>query len=386
MIAPAHRIQNVSEYYFSKKLRQIAEMNAQGLNILNLGIGNPDLPPSAQTIEALSETAKMPNVHGYQSYTGIPELRKGMAQMYADWYGVAVNPDTEILPMMGSKEAIMHISMAFVNAGDKVLVPDPGYPTYSSVSHLVGAEIVTYDLKECNGWYPDFEAIEKAGIEGVKIMWVNYPNMPTGTPATKTLYEQLVAFGSKHNILIVNDNPYSFILNNNPMSILSIPGAKDHCIELNSLSKSHNMSGWRIGMAIGNPAFMQYILRVKSNMDSGMFRPMQVAASKALEAGKAWFDEINAIYANRRMLAFNILDAIGATYDVKQTGMFIWAKIPATAVNSETFCENILQKAHVFITPGFIFGKNGEGYLRISLCSNNLMLEEALKRIEATIQ
>jgi LL-diaminopimelate aminotransferase len=386
MISPAYRINNVQEYYFSSKLREIATMKEQGIDVLNLGIGNPDLPPSPQTIEALSMASQQKNNHGYQSYNGIPELRKAFAAWYKTWYNVNLNPASEILPLIGSKEGIMHISMAFVNPGDEVLVPDPGYPTYSSVSELVGATIRTYDLREENGWFPDLEALEQTNLSKVKIMWVNYPNMPTGTAATKEIFEKLVAFGKRHNILIVNDNPYSFILNNNPRSILEVEGAMEVCIELNSLSKSHNMAGWRVGMAAANATFIQYIIRVKSNMDSGMYKPLQLAAAEALAAPKSWYDANNVVYSNRRSYAFAIMDALGCVYDEKQTGMFVWARIPQSVQTVEALSDELLHKAHVFITPGFIFGKNGSRYLRISLCSPEPMLEEALRRIKEKIK
>ena len=381
MISPAKRISKVKEYYFSTKLKEIARMRANGKDVLNLGIGNPDLPPSTEAIKKLHEASSIDSNHGYQSYTGIAELRIAFANWYQKWYGVEADPETEVLPLIGSKEGITHISLAFLNPGDEVLVPDPGYPTYSSVSELVGAKIRTYDLTEQNNWMPDFEALETSDLSKVKLMWINYPNMPTGQPATKELYERIVSFAKQNNILVVNDNPYSFILNNNPMSIMSVEGAKDVCIELNSLSKSHNMAGWRVGVAISNPIIIQYILRVKSNVDSGMYRPLQLAAAEALNAGQDWYDGNNKVYEKRKKLAYAILDKLECTYDKQQTGMFVWARIPDHEECVADFSDSILMKANVFITPGFIFGENGKRYVRISLCSPEEMLKEALKRI-----
>ena len=381
-IHPANRLNNIQEYYFSKKLREVADMNAAGKNVISLGVGGPDLPPSEETIRELNVQAQKADVHGYQSYTGVPELRQGFAYFYRKWYGVALDPDREILPLIGSKEGVLHVSMTFLNAGDGVLIPNPGYPTYTSVSHLVEARIVHYDLLESNHWEPDFEALEKRDLSGVKLMWVNYPNMPTGRRATLELFEKLVAFGKKHNILICNDNPYSFILNDNRLSILSVEGAKDCCMEMNSMSKSHNMAGWRIGMLASNPQIVNWVLKAKSNVDSGMFKPVQLAAAKALYAGAEWYENINKTYARRRKLAMQIMDAIGCTYDEQQAGLFIWAKIPDTATSSEALADKILYEANVFLTPGFIFGSNGERYLRISLCAGDKAMEEALKRIK----
>ncbi|HHT23843.1 MAG TPA: aminotransferase class I/II-fold pyridoxal phosphate-dependent enzyme [Bacteroidales bacterium] len=381
-IKPANRLNNVSEYYFSAKLREIAEMNANGKNVLNLGIGNPDLPPSAETIKTLCNEAQKPNVHGYQSYVGIPELREGFAKWYKRWYNVELNPITEIQPLIGSKEGILHITLAFVNPGDSILVPNPGYPTYQSVSRLAEANVISYDLVEENDWQPDFEALEKMDLSNVKLMWTNYPNMPTGTNATKELFEKLVAFGKKHGIVICNDNPYSFILNKNKMSILSVDGAKDICIELNSMSKSHNMAGWRMAMLASNAQFIKWILNVKSNVDSGMYKPMMTAAAEALKNSDKWHDEMNKVYANRRELAYRIMDKLECKYDKNQVGMFIWAKIPNKWKDAGELADKILYENNVFITPGFIFGSNGERYLRISLCSPESMLEEALRRLD----
>lgn len=381
-IQPANRLNSVTEYYFSAKLREVGEMNAAGKNVINLGIGNPDLPPSEATIEALCNEAKKPNVHGYQSYVGIPELRKGFADWYKKWYHVDLNPATEIQPLIGSKEGILHITLAFVNPGDSVLVPNPGYPTYTSASSLCGANIISYDLDENNAWYPDFETLEQMDLSSVKLMWVNYPNMPTGANATIELYEKLVAFGKKHNIVICNDNPYSFILNDDKLSILSVDGAKDICIEMNSMSKAHNMAGWRMAMLATNAEFVQWILKVKSNVDSGMFRPMMVAAVAALKNTEQWHAEMNQVYSKRRLLAYLIMDELGCTYDKKQVGMFIWARIPDRFKDSSELADELLYGKNVFITPGFIFGDNGTRHVRISLCCPEPVLQEALNRIK----
>ncbi len=381
-ILPANRISEVKEYYFSKKLREIDELRQQGIDVINLGIGNPDRSPSDEVLIELNETAANKGNHGYQSYIGIPELRQSFADWYNTYFKITLNPATEILPLMGSKEGIMHISMAFLNKGDQVLVPNPGYPTYASVSRLVEAEMINYDLKEELNWQPDFDELEKLDLSKVKMMWVNYPNMPTGANATLELFEKLVAFGKKHQILICNDNPYSFILNDDPLSIFRIEGAKDIAIELNSLSKSHNMAGWRIGMVAANPTFIQYILRVKSNMDSGMFKPLQLAAVKALTLGKEWYKEVNKEYLERRKLVWEIMDTLHCSYDKNQSGMFIWAKIPANITSSIELSDKILNQAHVFITPGTIFGTQGDRYIRISLCSKQEVLKESINRIK----
>jgi len=381
-ILPANRLNSVSEYYFSAKLREVGEMNAAGKKVINLGIGNPDLPPSAQTIAALCTEAQKLDVHGYQSYVGIPELRNEFANWYKKWYDVVLNPVTEIQPLIGSKEGILHITLAFVNPGDSVLVPNPGYPTYTSASSICEANIISYDLDENNNWQPDFDALEKMDLSTVKLMWVNYPNMPTGANATSELYKKLVAFGKKHNIVICNDNPYSFILNDEKLSILSIEGAKDGCIELNSMSKSHNMAGWRMAMLASNAEFVQWILKVKSNVDSGMYRPMMVAAVAALKNTEEWHAEMNKVYARRRVLALQIMDVLGCEYDAKQVGMFVWAKIPDKYPDSGVLADEILYGKNVFITPGFIFGDKGKRYVRISLCCPEPMLEEALERIK----
>ena len=381
-ICPANRVSQIKEYYFSKKLKEVADMNAKGLDVISLGIGSPDRPPHIRTIDALCEDSRKEDAHGYQPYIGIPALREAFSDWYKRWYGVELNPKTEIQPLIGSKEGILHISLAFLNPGDGVLVPNPGYPTYTSVSKLAEAHIINYELTEKNGWLPDFEAIEKNDLSNVKLMWVNYPHMPTGTPASINLFERLVAFGKKHNIIIINDNPYSFILNEKPLSILSVSGAKDICIEMNSMSKAHNMPGWRIGMLASNPQFVEWILRVKSNIDSGQFKPMQYAAVEALSAPKEWYDNMNRVYRSRRDLAGQIMHTLGCEYDEKQVGMFLWGKIPAGAEGSEAIADRVLYEANVFLTPGFIFGNLGERYIRISLCCKNETLEEALKRIK----
>ncbi len=382
MITPAKRLETVQEYYFSRKLKEVAEMNAKGLDVISLGIGSPDMPPSENTIKKLCETAPLPNVHGYQPYVGIPELRQGFADFYKRWYNVELNPASEIQPLIGSKEGILHVTLAFVNPGEKVLVPNPGYPTYSSLSTLLGAEVVYYDLKEDQNWQPDFEALENMDLTDVKLMWVNYPNMPTGANASVELLEKLVAFAKKHNIVVVNDNPYSLILNRKPLSIMQIEGAKDCCIEFNSMSKSHNMPGWRVGMIAANPTFIQWILKVKSNIDSGMFRPLQLAAAEALHNEDSWHEAMNIdLYGKRRAVAEQIMDILGCTYDKNQVGMFVWGKIPAELSDVEQLTEKILHEARVFITPGFIFGSNGARYIRISLCATEEKLKEALNRI-----
>lgn len=383
-IGPADRIKNVSEYYFSVKLAEVAKMNAQGMNIISLGVGAPDRMPSDETINTLVDAARKSDVHAYQPYTGIPELRNAYANWYNRIYDVTLE-DGEVLPLIGSKEGILHISMAFLNPGDSVLIPNPGYPTYSSVSNLLGANIIAYDLLEDNEWQPDFESIEKMDLSNVKLMWVNYPNMPTGVNASVALFEKLVAFGKKHNIIICHDNPYSFILNDTPLSILSVEGAKDICIELNSLSKSHNMSGWRMGMLASNEQFVKWILRVKSNIDSGQFKPMQMATIAALDNNDEWHKKMNDIYAERRVWAEKIMDLMDCRFDKRQVGLFVWGKLPDTAVDSKEFVDLILYKARVFITPGSIFGSNGDRYVRISLGSSVEKIKEAYERIKTYI-
>ena len=382
-IQPAERLGSVSEYYFSRKLKEVAAMNAAGKGVISLGIGSPDMPPSEETVETLCTEAHNPNGHGYQPYVGIPELREAFARFYKRWYNVELDAKSEIQPLIGSKEGILHVTLAFVNPGEQVLVPNPGYPTYTSLSRLLGAEVVNYDLKEEKGWMPDFEALERMDLSRVKLMWTNYPNMPTGANATPELYERLVDFARRKGIVIVNDNPYSFILNDNPMSILSVEGAKECCIEFNSMSKSHNMPGWRIGMIAANPTFISWILKVKSNIDSGMYRALQLAAVKALDAEADWYEGNNANYASRRKTAEEIMETLGCTYDKNQVGMFLWGRIPDHLTDVEELTERVLHEARVFIVPGFIFGSNGSRYIRISLCAKNDMLEEALKRIKA---
>ena len=382
-IKPAERLSSISEYYFSTKLKEVAEMNAKGMNVISLGIGSPDLPPSKETVEALCKSAAEDNAHGYQPYVGIPELRKAFADWYEKWFAVDLNPANEIQPLIGSKEGILHISLAFLNPGDGVLVPNPGYPTYSSVSNMVQAKVSTYDLDENNNWQPNFEALEQMDLSNVKLMWVNYPNMPTGASATPELFEKLVAFGKKHGIVICNDNPYSFILNENRLSILQVEGAKDICIELNSMSKSHNMPGWRMGMLASNAEFVQWILKVKSNIDSGQFKPMQVAAIAALNNSDEWHHKMNIeLYKNRRQLAEEILKTLGCTFDESQVGMFLWGKIPSNYADSGILADKVLYKSKVFVTPGFIFGDKGNRYIRLSLCANEKMLGEALERVK----
>lgn len=380
-VKPADRTKTVEEYYFSAKLRQIDQMRRAGLDIINLGIGSPDQPPSENTIARLTEEARKPNIHGYQSYNGIPALRKAFSDWYLRYFNVKLDPDNEILPLMGSKEGIMHITMAFVNQGDEVLIPDPGYPTYSSVTRLVGGKIKYYELDEKNGWLPDIKQIEKIGLGNVKIMWINYPHMPTGAKASPKLFSELVDFAMNHNILLCNDNPYSFILNKEYLSLLSVEGGKETALELNSLSKSHNMAGWRVGMVAGNSEYISTILKVKSNMDSGMFRPVQEAAIEALGNPPEWYDKINDIYAERRTIAGEIMDILDCIYDKNQTGLFLWGRIPDKIDSCELFVEEILNGANVFITPGFIFGKKGERYVRISLCADKEKLKEAKNRI-----
>ncbi len=385
-IAPADRLSGVSEYYFSRKLKEVAQMNAEGKDVISLGVGSPDMPPSGETLRTLCEEAQDPAGHGHQPYVGIPELRQGFARWYKRWYEVDLDPATEIQPLIGSKEGILHITLAFVNPGEQVLVPDPGYPTYTSLSKILGAEIVTYNLREENGWLPDFDELNKMDLSRIKLMWTNYPNMPTGTNATPELYQKLVDFARRHNIVVVNDNPYSFILNEQPISILSVAGAKECCIELNSLSKSHNMPGWRIGMVASNPQFIQWILKVKSNVDSGMFRAMQLAAATALDADRDWYEANNTNYRNRRQLAGEIMQAMGCTYDENQVGMFLWGKIPDSCADVEELTEKVLHEARVFLTPGFIFGENGRRFVRISLCCKEEKLAEALRRIKDIIK
>lgn len=380
-IEPAEHIKKIREYYFSVKLAEVARMNAEGKDVISLAVGAPDRMPSAATIETLCETVQRADVHAYQPYTGIPELRKAYRDWYARIYSVKLAQD-EVLPLIGSKEGILHISMTFLNLGDGVLVPNPGYPTYRSVSNLLRARVIAYDLLEEEGWQPDFEALERMDLSGVKLMWVNYPNMPTGATASLALFEKLVAFGKKHGIIICHDNPYSFILNDRPLSILSVAGAKEIAIELNSLSKSHNMSGWRMGMLASNAQFVQWVLKAKSNIDSGQFRPMQLAAVAALENSDEWHAAMNRVYAERRIWAEQIMELLQCSYDKRQAGLFVWGKLNEQVPDSESFVNEILYQAHVFITPGFIFGSNGERFIRISLGSSSEKLQEAYQRIK----
>ncbi len=417
---PADRLADVTEYYFSRKLKEVAAMNAEGKDIISLAIGSPDMPPSPETVETLCEEAQKPTAHGYQPTVGIPELRSAMARFYKRWYGVELDPSTEIQPLIGSKEGILHVTLAFVNPGDEVLVPNPGYPTYTSLSKLLGAKIVNYDLLPENDWQPDFKQLEKMDLSRVKLLWTNYPNMPTGARARRETYEQLVDFALRHGIIVVNDNPYSFIRPNGPnptpnpslagmgevtfsaeelsaplptreglgeglglLSILQVPRAKECCIEFNSMSKSHNMPGWRVGMLASNKQFVQWILKVKSNIDSGTFRAIQLAAAKAYDNSEQWHLQANVeTYAPRRRYAEEIMQVLGCQFDPQQTGMFLWGRIPDTYNNVEELTERVLHEARVFITPGFIFGSNGERYVRISLCAKEEKLEEALRRVK----
>lgn len=385
-IRPAERLSLVTEYYFSRKLKEVAQMNAEGKDVISLAIGSPDMPPSEQTVATLCETARQDTAHGYQPTCGTPELRRAMARFYKRWFNVELDPDTEIQPLIGSKEGILHITLAFVNPGEEVLVPDPGYPTYTSLSKILGANVVKYNLKAENGWQPDFDELERMDLSRVKLMWTNYPNMPTGANARMETYRKLVAFAKRHNIVVVNDNPYSFILNRNPTSLLQVERAKDCCIELNSMSKSHNMPGWRVGLCATNKTFIQWILKVKSNIDSGTFRGIQLAAAAAYDNDAEWHNKANyETYAQRRKYAEEIMRLLGCSYDPNQVGMFLWGKIPDTYSSAEELTERVLQQAKVFITPGHIFGNNGERYIRISLCAKEDKLQNAIKRISETI-
>jgi aspartate/methionine/tyrosine aminotransferase len=381
-ITTASRLGEVKEYYFSVKLKEIAALNQEGKNILNLGIGSPDLPPHSAVMEALCQHVGRANSHGYQSYAGIPELRKAIAEWYQRYFNVEIDPDQEVLPLIGSKEGLMHIAMTYLEPGDEVLVPNPGYPAYQAVSKLTGADIRFYDLKEENNWLPDLELLSAQDLSKVKLMWVNYPNMPTGAAATRKIFEALVSFGKAHQILIVNDNPYTFILSDQYKSIMAVDGAKEVALELNSLSKSHNMAGWRVGLLVGAGARVKEILRFKSNMDSGMFKPIQMAAAVALGLDESWYKEINKIYRERRKVVFDILKVLDCSFNDNQIGMFVWAKIPKKMSNGFEFTDAILNYARVFITPGGIFGTNGDRYIRISLCSEKEVFEEALRRVE----
>ena len=376
----ANRLHTVEEYYFSKKLREVHAMKAAGAPIINLGIGSPDLAPPKAVISAITGSLQDASAHKYQSYQGLPELRSAMADFYQTHYNVSLNPENEVLPLIGSKEGIMHISMAYLNEGDAVLIPNPGYPTYTSVTKLVGADPVFYDLKASSNWQPDLEALEAMDLSKVKIMWVNYPHMPTGTLGHPAVLKALVAFAKKHSILLINDNPYSFILNDNPSCIFNIEGAKDVCLELNSLSKTFNMAGWRVGMLTGSAEHLQNVIKVKSNMDSGMFYGIQKGAVEALNSSKNWFKDLNKIYAERRALVWKLATVLNCTFETTTSGMFVWAKLPS-GLKSETFIDNLLQKHHIFIAPGTIFGSNGEGYIRFSLCAPKESIQSAINRV-----
>ena len=378
---PANRLNSVQEYYFSRKLREVRGRISKGHDIINMGIGSPDLPPPPATLAALSESLSHPNAHKYQSYQGTPALRQTIAAYYQDAFGVALNPDNEVLPLMGSKEGIMHISMAFLNEGDGVLIPNPGYPTYASVTELVGARAVPYTLSAVTGWLPNLEELAAQDLSGVKLMWVNYPHMPTGAKADAAFLSELVAFAKTHDLLIINDNPYANILNDAPMSLLQVPGAKEVALELQSLSKAYNMAGWRVGMVCGSAAHIQDILKVKSNMDSGMFFGLQQGAIAALTQGTDWFSELNATYRTRRELIWELAAALGTTFERDTAGMFVWAKLPEDALRSEAYIDALLEQHHIFIAPGTIFGTAGEGYVRFSLCVSEARIREALKRI-----
>lgn len=382
MIVTSNRLNSIKEYYFSTKLREVRELMLSGKPIINMGIGSPDLKPSPEVVNAMQIAMTDEAAHQYQSYQGIPELREGMSSFYKKHYNVSVNPTNEILPLMGSKEGVMHVSMAFLNEGDHVLIPNPGYPTYESVTNLVGAKAVFFDLLSANNWEPDFDALEKLDLSKVKLMWVNYPNMPTGSSGSVKLLQRLVDFGRKHSILIVNDNPYSLVLNSNPISILQVPNAFDVVMELNSLSKTYNMSGWRVGMIVGSSKNIEAVLKVKSNMDSGMFYGIQKGAVEALKSKNDWFLGLEKVYTKRRDLIFELATKLKCTFDRNTVGMFVWAKLPSNSENSETFIDNVLYKNNIFIAPGTIFGTNGEGYVRFSLCISEEKIEEAIKRIK----
>ena len=379
---PAQRLSEVQEYYFSRKLKEVAQLNAAGQDIISLAIGSPDMPPSKQTVDTLCQVAQRPDAHGYQPTMGTPELREAMARFYQRWYGVTLDPKTEIQPLIGSKEGILHVTLAFVNPGEEVLVPNPGYPTYTSLSKLLGAKVVNYNLRADNGWQPDFDELEKTDLSRVRLMWTNYPHMPTGGNARRETYERLVQFAKKHHIVVVNDNPYSFILNEQPLSLLQVEGAKDCCIEFNSMSKSHNMPGWRVGLCATNATFISWILKVKSNIDSGTFRGIQLAAAAAYDNSEEWHRQFNIdTYRRRRDIAEQIMTTLGCDYDPEQVGMFLWGRIPDHYTDAEQLTERVLHEARVFITPGFIFGSNGARYVRISLCAKDERMKEALERI-----
>ncbi len=383
MIKFANRLNDVGEYYFSKKLDEVRAMKLKGLDVINLGIGSPDLAPSPETIQKTIQCLKLPTSHAYQSYRSTPELRGAIAKFYQNTYGVNVDPATEVLPLLGSKEGILFVTLAFANPGEKVLIPDPGYPAYTSVNKMLGVQVETYDILEKNNWLPDLKALESRDLKNTKIMWVNYPHMPTGGRADRKFFGELIAFAQKHQILVVNDNPYSLMLNTEaPLSLLSIPGAKETALELNSLSKSFNMAGWRVGMAVGHKSFIDAIIQMKSNVDTGMFLPIQEGAAQALSNSKEWHDERNSVYRERRDIIYKMMDHMKCVYDPKQVGLFVWARLPSHIKDSGKFIDSILLEQNVFFTPGFIFGKNGEGYIRSSLCAPVEILREALKRLE----
>lgn len=384
-IQPADRVNHIQEYYFARKLREVAAMNAAGADIISMAIGGPDRMPAADAVDTLVDEARKPNTHSYQPGGGLPQLRQAWARFYKRWYGVDVDPATEMMPLIGSKEGILHVSMALLNPGDGVLVPNPGYPTYTSASQLALARVIPYRLKASNGWYPDFEALEAMDLRGVKLMWVNYPHMPTGTVANMDVFARLIDFGRRHSIVIAHDNPYSFILNDTPTSIMQVPGAKDIAVEMNSMSKSHNMAGWRMGIVVSNPTFIEWIVKVKTNVDSGQFRPMMLAAAKALDADAAWYDEVNSHYRRRRKIVETIMTTLGCTFDRSQRGMFLWGRIPDTETSGEALTERVLSEARVFIAPGFIFGSEGDRYIRLSLCATEENLLRALERIREAL-
>lgn len=382
MIETSKRLNHINEYYFSRKLKEISDLNVKGKDVINLGIGNPDLPPHPDVIKTLQESSLNVNNHGYQSYRGSPVLRAAMSSWYKQWYNVIINPDIELLPLIGSKEGIFHLSMTYLNKGDKILIPNPGYPAYRSAALLAEAECIEYELLEETNWFPDFSLLDSTDLSQVKMMWINYPNMPTGKTPTVELFERVIAFGRKHNILICHDNPYSFTLNKNPLSILSIPGATDIAVELNSLSKSHNMAGWRVGLLAGDEKKINDVLRFKSNLDSGMFLPVQLAAAKALTLPVEWYEEINYTYQTRVESAYHLLNALNCSYDKSHAGLFIWAKISEEEKDCYTFCDKILYETDVFITPGGIFGNAGNRYIRLSLCAKKDLIQKAIQRVE----
>jgi aspartate/methionine/tyrosine aminotransferase len=383
-IPAADRVATVSEYYLQRKLQEVAAMRSRGIDVVSLGIGGPDMPPSLDVINELRSQSLNTDAHGYQLTAGLAELRQEWTNWYRRHYNVALDPNSEIQPLTGSKEGVMQLSLSLLNPGDGVLIPNPGYPTYTSASRLAGAEIYPYSLTEANGWQPNFEQLEQMPLERIKVMWVNYPHMPTGARASMALFDKLVEFAHRHSILLIHDNPYSFILNDHPLSLLAADGAKEVAVEMNSLSKSHNMAGWRMGVAVGNTEVIGWLRKVRSNMDSGQFRPAMLAAVQALQAPQQWYDQLNAAYAARRVIAEQIMTALGCKFDPQQRGLFLWGRVPESVTDTEAFCDNLLAMSHVFITPGFIFGSEGQNYIRISLCANEAALTEALNRIKTT--